>query len=328
MDGFVILCALLFDLLLGDPRWFPHPVRMTGWVILRCESTVRRYVKTPQAEKIGGVVLVIFTISLVYFSSQFLLLVSFHLSRFSGFIISVILAYTTLAARELADAAGAVFSKLSAGDIDAARKELSLIVGRDTENLDEQEVCRAAVETVAENTSDGVIAPLFYLAVGGPALALAYKAVNTLDSMIGYKNKKYINIGWASSRLDDVANYIPARMTAIIICAAGEIRQWLKSTVKAHEGTWRPHPTPWKVMLRDGRNHPSPNSGYPEAAMAGVLGIRLGGPSTYSGQPRVKPFIGDPARVMNKKYIEKSVWFMYCSTLLAALSAAAARILL
>ncbi len=328
MDSFVILCALLLDLLLGDPRWFPHPVRMIGWVIQRCESLLRRYVKTPQAEKIGGVVLVIFTISLVFFSAQFLLLLSFHLSRFFGFIISVVLAYTTLAARGLADAARAVLSKLSEGDIDAARKELSLIVGRDTENLDEREVCRAAVETVAENTSDGVIAPLFYLAIGGPALALAYKAVNTLDSMIGYKNKKYINIGWAAARLDDAANYIPARMTAIFICTAGEILRRRKSGAATYEATPRYNPNPWKIMLRDGRNHPSPNSGYPEAAMAGILGIRLGGPSTYGGQPSVKPLIGDPVRAMDKKYIEKSVWFMYCSTLLAALSAAVFRILI
>ena len=318
INGAVILSAYIMDLVLGDPRWFPHPVRGIGWMIQRTERVLRRFVKNPLAEKAAGVLLVILVISLVVITAQFLILFSFRLSISAGYIVSVLLAFTTLAARGLGDAAKAVLSRLDAGDIAQARAELSLIVGRDTANLDEQEIARAVIETVAENASDGVVAPLFYLAIGGPALALAYKAVNTLDSMVGYKNERYINFGWAAARLDDAANYVPARITAVLICCVSNVFSFLNSAFRIPHSAFR---SPWRIMLRDGKNHPSPNSGYPEAAMAGALGIRLGGQSTYAGRPSLKPCIGEALSRIDKKHIEKSVQLMYCATSFAALGA-------
>jgi adenosylcobinamide-phosphate synthase len=307
------------DLILGDPRWFPHPVRGIGWMIGRTEEVLRRFAKTPQAEKTAGVLLVILVILPVLIISQFLLLASFKVSVTAGLIVSVFLAFTTFAARGLGDAAKSVLKRLDAGDIEQARTELAMIVGRDTADLDEEGIARAVVETVAENASDGVIAPLFYLAIGGPALALAYKAVNTLDSMVGYKNERYINLGWAAARLDDVANYVPARITAVLICLASNLYSIFKSAIRNPQSSIR---TPWRIMLRDGKNHPSPNSGYPEAAMAGALGIRLGGLSAYGGHPNLKPYLGDALNRIDKKHIEKSVHFMYCTTSFAVLGAA------
>lgn len=337
LNGTILLFAFALDLILGDPRGLPHPVRAIGWTIRRTETVLRRFTKTPLAEKSAGVLLVVLIVSLVFFLSHFLLLSFFRISFSIGFALSVLLAYTTLAARDLGNAAKAVLRHLDAGEIEQARTGLSMIVGRDTADLDEQEIARAVVETVAENTSDGVIAPLFYLAIGGPALALAYKAVNTLDSMVGYRNEKYINFGWAAARVDDVANYIPARITAMLMCLTADTLRGLRAVISP-----LPRPSssrgegaselqmlntalhsPWHIMLRDGNKHPSPNSGYPEAAMAGALGIRLGGQATYGGKPGLKPFIGEAGNRIDKKHIEKSVRLMYCTTSFAVLGAAA-----
>lgn len=313
MHALIIITAFMLDAVFGDPHWFPHPVRAIGWFIQRAESVLRSFSKRSKSKRIAGVALVLLTIVLVYALSHYLLLTAFRMSWYFGFILSAFLAYTTLAARSLADAAQAVLRRLDAGDIVGARSELSLIVGRDTQYLDEQEITRAVVETVAENASDGVIAPLFYLAMGGPALSLAYKAVNTLDSMIGYKNETYIDFGWAAARLDDAANYLPARITAVLICFASQGASLLSPVYKQA----------WHIMLRDGRKHPSPNSGYPEAAMAGALGIRLGGPSVYGGKPSHKPYLGDAKGLFDKKLIEKSVLLMYSATLFGVFCAAA-----
>jgi len=325
LNGTILLSAFILDLILGDPRWLPHPVRAIGWTIRRTETVLRRFTKTQLTEKAAGVLLVVLMVSLVYFLSQFLIFSFSRLSHAIGFVLSVLLAYTALAARDLGNAAKAVLRHLDAGEIEQARTRLSMIVGRDTADLDEQEIARAAVETVAENTSDGVIAPLFYLALGGPALALAYKAVNTLDSMVGYRNEKYINFGWAAARVDDAANFIPARITAVLICLSSEFLRGLKTlaTIAAAVNPQSKITSPWHIMLRDGNKHPSPNSGYPEAAMAGALGIRLGGPGTYGGKPNLKPFIGEAISRIDKKHIEKSVRLMYCTTSFAVLGAAA-----
>lgn len=316
----ILLSAFALDLILGDPRWLPHPVRGIGWTIQRTETVLRRFAKTPIAEKAAGVLLVVLIVSLVSFLSQFLILSFFRISHSFGFALSVLLAYTTLAARDLGNAAKAVLRHLDAGEIVQARTGLSMIVGRDTVDLDDQEIARAVVETVAENTSDGVIAPLFYLAMGGPALALAYKAVNTLDSMVGYRNEKYINFGWAAARVDDVANFIPARITAVLICLVANLFSIYNSAFRTPHSALH---APWHIILRDGNKHPSPNSGYPEAAMAGALGVRLGGPGAYAGIPSLKPFIGEAINRLDKKHIEKSVHLMYCTTSFAVLGAAA-----
>ncbi len=333
MNGLIIITAYLLDLLFGDPQWLPHPVRAIGLLIQRFESILRRIARTPRTEKIAGVVLVFLIVFLVYFASQGIILIAHRFSSSLGFTISALLAYTTLAARGLADAARRVLKKLEEGDIEAARYELSLIVGRDTQSLDEPEIVRAVVETVAENASDGVIAPLFYLAIGGPALALAYKAVNTLDSMVGYRNARYLHFGWAAARLDDLANFIPARITAVLICLSAVMGRRLtplvSSAILFPRTGLEPRTvnselfSPWRVLIRDCNNHTSPNSGYPEAAMAGALGIRLGGPSTYAGQLSLKPFIGEADRLIAKKHIEKSIQLLYSATLSGALSAAA-----
>jgi adenosylcobinamide-phosphate synthase len=323
--SFIIVCAAIIDILLGDPRWLPHPVKAIGWVIGRLESGFRRFAQTPRTEKIAGIVLVVLTVSSVYCTAQGLILWSFRLSSYCGLVVSLLLAYTTLAARSLADAARGVLLRLNDQDIASARRELSMIVGRDTANLDIRDICRAAVETVAENTSDGVIAPLAYLAIGGPALALAYKAVNTLDSMIGYKNARYLNFGWAAARMDDAANYIPARISAFMICVASDLLRFLKKYPLPYIGIRTPSAelrSAWRIMFRDGRNHPSPNSGYPEAAFAGALGISLGGPSIYAGKVNRKPHIGTEKNAISKKHIEMSVWLMYSSSLLAVFAAA------
>jgi len=320
-NGIVIISAWIMDLVFGDPRWFPHPVRGIGWLISRTESFLRRFSRGPQAEKISGIVLVVLITSAVYFATQWLLLSLVRISPYLGSFLAILVAYTTLAARGLGDAAKVVLRHLDAGDIVQARESLAQIVGRDTQDLDEHGITRAVVETVAENTSDGVVAPLFYLALGGPALALAYKAVNTMDSMVGYKNEKYHHFGWAAARLDDIANFIPARITGMLICLSVSAMTCYRSSCRdLHTGFLRS----WRIMLRDGRNHPSPNSGYPEAAMAGALGMQLGGPSSYNGIPGMKPFLGDDLHVFDKKYIEKAAGFMYCTSLFAAVGAAAA----
>jgi len=342
LNGTILLFAFALDLILGDPRWFPHPVRAIGWTVQKTEAVLRRFAKTMLAEKAAGVLLVVLIVSLVFFLSHFVILSFVRISFSIGFALSVLLAYTTLAARDLGNAAKGVLRHLDAGEIEQARTGLSMIVGRDTADLDEQEIARAVVETVAENTSDGVIAPLFYLAIGGPALALAYKAVNTLDSMVGYRNEKYMNFGCAAARVDDVANFIPARITAVLICLAADILRGLNAVVSSLH---RPSPSrgegasgqriqnselhsAWRVMLRDGNKHPSPNSGYPEAAMAGALGIRIGGRATYGGKPGIKPLIGEAITPLDKKHIEKSVWLMYCTTSFAVLGAAVMLLLL
>jgi len=308
MPALVILSAFFLDLVLGDPRWLPHPVRGIGWLIGRTETVLRRFTRSPGSEKIAGILLVILIVLTVYVFSALLLFFASSYSSMLGMIIAVFLAYTTLAARDLARSARNVLVQLEGGDIVGARLALSMIVGRDTADLDEQAITRAVVETVAENASDGVIAPLFYLALGGPALAMAYKAVNTLDSMIGYKNAAYKNFGWAAARLDDLANFVPARITAVLLSLAA----FLPGASGGNA---------FRVSLRDGRKHASPNSGYPEAAVAGALGLRLGGPSAYGGLVLAKPSIGDERGAFDKKCIEKSIRLMYCASTFAMLAA-------
>jgi adenosylcobinamide-phosphate synthase len=203
-------------------------------MIERTETVLRHFTKTPFAEKAASVFLVVLIVSLVSFLSQFLIISFFRISLSFGVALSVFLAYTTFAARELGNAAKAVLRHLDAGEITQARTGLSMIVGRDTVDLNGQEIARAVVETVAENTSDGMIAPLFTRTMGEPALSLVYKAVNTLDPMVGYLNEKYINFGWAAARVDDVANFIPARITAVLICLATEILRGLDAIFPPH----------------------------------------------------------------------------------------------
>lgn len=276
----IILSAFLLDLLLGDPRWFPHPVVLMGRLITSLEDLLRRVSTGKIFELAAGGLLALIIPAVAFITAYFVIRAAEGLNLWLGWLVAVFLGYTTIAAKSLYKEPLKVASMVAAGDLDSAKKGLSHLVGRDTHNLDEKGITRALVETVAENTSDGVIAPLFYLAIGGPPLAMAYKAINTLDSMVGYKNERYLYFGRASARLDDVVNYIPSRLTAILMVMAAFILR------KDWKGAWR-------TTLRDSGNHPSPNSGYPEAAAAGALGRRLGGLSYYGGMPSNKPFIGD-----------------------------------
>ncbi len=297
-DILVILSACLLDLLLGDPRLLPHPVRWIGRYIVFLEDRIKQFTRTPMAEKVGGIFLFTIVVGTVYGLASFLLYLTFRLSPFTSYLLMIFLAYTTLSIKALHKEAQAVVDVLNNISIDEARKRLAMIVGRDTHSLSEEEIYRAITETVAENTSDGIIAPMFYLVLGGPALALAYKAVNTLDSMVGYKNEKYKNFGWFSARMDDIANYIPARITAILMVVVSFILRldWKESL---------------KIMWRDARNHPSPNAGYPEAAVAGALGLQLGGINYYFGMPHKRPFIGAPKNDLSASSVRDSIKIMY-----------------
>jgi adenosylcobinamide-phosphate synthase len=250
--------------------------------------------------------LLLLTVGITVGTALLLLKVAYAVSTYAGHAFSVVLAWSCLAARSLHRESKLVADALISGDLAEARRYLSYIVGRDTENLDEEEIWRAVVETVAENTSDGVIAPLFYLMIGGPVLGLAYKAVNTLDSMVGYKNERYLLFGRASARFDDFVNYIPARLTGLLVVLAAPF-------------LGLPAKQSWRIMARDGRNHSSPNSGIPEASVAGALGVRLGGTNLYGGVPVEKPTIGDPFTPLSFDTWKQAVRFMYgTETLLVA----------
>ncbi len=275
-----ILLGFLLDQLLGDPpgdppRW-PHPVRWIGALIRIGEAALRRGLP----ERLAGVILVLLILGVTGLGVWGLLAVAVLLHPLAWFGVAAALIYFGLATRSLADHARAVIVPLEKGDLNVARRELAKIVGRDTHELESEPVCRACIETVAENTTDGIVAPLFYAALGGPVALWVYKAINTLDSMVGYKNQRYRRFGWAAARLDDVANFIPARLTLLLIPLA--------ALLTGHRGGQSLR-TGW----RDGRKHPSPNAGWAEAAMAGALQVQLGGVSTYQGVPSEKPLLGD-----------------------------------
>lgn len=314
---FVDICiAYILDLLIGDPHWFPHPVRFIGWLIVRTENILRKIIKShsnskiSQAlrERVAGVVLVIITASVTFLLVFSLLKLAGLLSPVLFHVFNIYFIYSALAARCLGDEALKVYRILKKDDLIGARKQLSMLVGRQTDNLDEKEIIRGAIETTAENTVDGVISPIIYAVLGsffmlGAPLVYAFKAINTLDSMVGYKNDKYVNFGWASARLDDIANFIPARVSGLIIPIAALLcrMNFIKS---------------FSIMLRDRKNHDSPNSAYPEAAFAGALDIRLGGSSTYFGKVVEIPTIGDPNRELEIEDISQGVKLMHVSSLI------------
>ncbi|NJD37369.1 MAG: cobalamin biosynthesis protein CobD [Geobacter sp.] len=298
-----ILLAILLDLLLGDPRWLPHPVQGIGWLAQRAEAPLRRLIANP---KLAGLVAVVWVVGSTVLVGLGLLKGATLLHPLLGDLVAILLLYTCFATRSLHDHALAVYRPLMAGDLATARQRVSWLVGRDTEQLDEGEVTRAAVESVAENTVDGCTAPLLFACLGGPLGALAYKAISTLDSTFGYKNERYLQFGWASARLDDLANLIPARLTALLVIPAALL-------LRLHAGN------AWRIFRRDRHNHPSPNGGQIEAAVAGALEVRLGGVNSYFGQPSTRPFMGDPLQPLQARYILQAVqlmWLVYGLTAL------------
>ena len=315
MTGGELFIASVLDGICGDPRWLPHPVRMMGRCIAWLDHRVRMICRSGTSLRFAGICL---AGGLPIMTYCFGVVMIEEAERFAGWLgsaLSIALAATTLAARDLWDHVRAVDDPLQAGDLPAARGAVAVIVGRDTVELSESEVARATVETVAESAADGVIAPLFYLAIGGAPLALAYKAVNTLDSMIGHRDACYADLGWASARLDDLVNWIPARLSAmVLILGAGLVTQQLE---RIRNG--------WRVFLRDGSLHPSPNSGRPEAAMAGILGVRLGGTNFYEGIAQDRPILGAEGRSAEPSDIPLAATIMVAASVLGVFLAVGLR---
>ncbi len=269
--GLLLSAVFLADQAAGDPEWLPHPVRLMGWAITKGETLLRWPGQNDESELFTGAALTATVVATSYFLTRMFITGAYRRSKLLGWITEIVFGWTCLAARNLQDEASLVLEAVDAGDISLARRRLARIVGRDTESLDEHEISRAVIETGAESASDGIVAPLFYMSLGGVPLAMAYKAVNTLDSMIGYADCRYFYFGKAAARLDDAANFLPARLTALAIVAASGLPQ-----ASTHDA--------WRVWLRDGNRHKSPNAGQPESAMAGALGVRLGGGNFYAGE--------------------------------------------
>ncbi len=296
-----IILALLLDLLLGDPRWLPHPVCALGWLAQRLEELLRSRLPLRQAG-IAAVVLVVVASVVCVLAVQ---TVASRINPLLGDLVSIALLYSCFAMQSLRQHALAVFRPLQRGDLVEARQKVSWLVGRDTDQLDEAEVTRAAVESVAENTVDGVTAPLIFALIAGVPGAFFYKAVNTLDSNFGYKNERYLEFGWAAARFDDLVNFIPARISALLVVPAALLCHL----------DWRGS---WRIFRRDRHNHPSPNGGQIEAAMAGALGIRLGGENSYFGKKSFRPYMGDGTNPLNGTHIQLTIRLMVMTTLLVA----------
>ncbi|WP_150265785.1 adenosylcobinamide-phosphate synthase CbiB [Paenibacillus tepidiphilus] len=312
MTAVILLTAYVLDLIFGDPRSLPHPVVYMGKAITALERLIRRFCTRPNALKWAGILLPLLVAGGSWALTVLLLWLLALIAPWLAWAAEAWLISTTIAAKGLKEAGFAVYTELRRGDLPAARKALGMIVGRDTAGLDAPEIVRGTVETVAENIVDAIISPLFFALLGGAPLAMAYRAVNTLDSMVGYKNDKYRDLGWASARLDDVANYIPARITALLLTLCARLLRL----------DWR---RCWRTVRRDARLHPSPNSGFPESAVAGALGIRLGGYNVYHGVASFRAYMGDPLRMHEPDDIMTTSRLMLLSSaIFACLCAAAA----
>lgn len=286
MPSWQLLVAFLADLAFGDPPDVPHPVRLFGVFISQGERLIRKIAHSNRALFCGGAVLVVTLTCAVFLGTWLFIRLLRDASPMAETLTTLYLAYSTLSIRSLDHAGTTVVVHLRNKRLERARSSLAMIVGRDTENLDEPEILRAVTETMAENCSDGVVAPLLYLSLGGVPAALTYKVINTLDSMIGYRNDRYLYFGKFAARLDDVANFVPARLTALLVA--------LSAVCLRLHGL-----DALRVTRRDAQLQPSPNSGYPEAAFAGALGIRLGGLNFYRGQASEKAYLGEARRPLS-----------------------------
>lgn len=293
------------DLVVGDPHWLPHPIRLIGRLISGLERILRRvFPATPKGERAAGVVLVVLVCAISTACAIALLVLCGMASPWLALAVESIMCYQMLATKALKDESMKVYDALAAGDLAAARSAVSMIVGRDVERLDAAGVTRAAVETVAENASDGVVAPLLFMAVGGAPLGVFYKAVNTMDSMVGYRNEKYRYFGTAAARFDDVLNFVPARLSGVLmVCAASIARLDAKGA--------------WRIFLRDRRKHASPNSAHTEAACAGALDVALAGDAWYFGKLVEKPTIGDALRPVEAADIVRANRLLYATASLS-----------
>ena len=303
-----VLLAFLVDLAVGDPPRLPHPVVLLGRLISVLEKLLYSPRRLPGLA--GGAVLTLAVVGTSYAATAGLLYLLQMVHPWLAAAMEIWLISTTLAARGLARAAGDVLRPLAAGDLDLARRMVGRIVGRETAGMDSREITRATVETVAENTVDGIIAPLLYALAGGAPLAMAYRAVNTLDSMLGYRNERYLYFGRLSARLDDLANHLPARIGGLALLGAA----WI--TGRRAKGAL-------EAMVRDSRRHPSPNSGIPEAAVAGALGVRLGGLNVYGGRESFRQYMGDDLYPLQPLHIRQAVDLMYMSSFLTLVAGTA-----
>ncbi len=296
-----ILAAILVDIVLGDPEWLPHPVILIGRVVAWGDSRLHSGAST--RDFAAGALLAVVVVTLTATASWIVITTSQALDWWLGALAATLIAWTTLAARGLNDAAAAVELALRSNNEDLARREIRSLVGRDVETLDREGLISATIESVAENSSDGVIAPLFFLFAGGPVAALAYKAINTLDSMIGYKDERYLYFGKCAARLDDIANFVPARLAALSIAIAAIM------TGRAFESL--------RTCFADASEHESPNAGYPEAAMAGALGVKLGGDAYYGGELERRPIFGRAETPLDLAALHTSRTLMWVATALA-----------
>lgn len=311
-----LLIGFFVDLLLGDPHSIPHPVVWIGKLISAVEKLVRRlFPKTVRGENIAGGVLWVIVVLVSTAVPALLLYAAYRLHPAAGLVLESIMCWQILATRSLRDESMKVYAALKKGVLEEYRRAVSMIVGRDTAELDDLAVTRAAVETVAENASDGVIAPMLFLALGGAPLGFFYKAANTMDSMLGYIEMPYKNIGLVPAKMDDVLNYIPARLSALLMLAAGALLG-----MDAKNG--------WRIWRRDRRNHASPNSAQTESVCAGLLGVRLAGNAYYHGELHKKPYIGDALREIEYEDIPHAGRLLYATAALSLVLFGAVRFLL
>lgn len=303
MIAHAMLAAFFMDYLIADPPHTLHPVRLIGLFILKAENVLSKTFKG-RAEYFAGLILAVSTILISFIAARCLILFAGKVSKYLSFLLAIFLIYSTISPKEMVKQAKRVEFELTEGSLQGARETLSGLVGRDTDCLDKEAVIRAAIETVSENITDGSVAPLFYAALGGPPLAMAYRAVNTLDSMVGYKNERYAKLGFFSAKLDDLASYIPARIAGLLITLAALItgKNWRGSLI---------------TMIRESKKHSSPNAGIGEAAMAGILGIELGGPSRYGQKLVERARLGQNKTSLSSPMISEAATVHY---LAAALS--------
>jgi adenosylcobinamide-phosphate synthase len=294
-----IIAGCCLDLIFGDPGWLFHPVQGIGWLISRTEKILRKkFPKTPGYEIFAGGLMTLIVVSITWFVCFSILYIAAKIHQAAAVLLEILMIYQIMAAKCLKTESMKVYDALREGDLEKSRKMISYLVGRDTKNLNEEEIVKAAVETVAENTTDGVIAPLFFIAIGGAPLGMAYKAVNTLDSMVGYRNEKYLYFGRISAKTDDIVNFIPARIAGVLMVFAAFLLRYDGKSA-------------WRIFLRDRNAHLSPNSAQTEAACAGALGIQLGGTHDYFGKPVEKPAIGDNQKKADKENIKDANRMLY-----------------
>lgn len=300
-----LVMGYILDLIFGDPYWMPHPVRFIGNLISILEKVIRRFMpKTKRGEYIGGIILTVMVVSISMVIPLVIILMAKSINTYLALTVETFMCYQILATKSLKVESMKVYDELAKNDLPSARKAVSMIVGRDTKDLTFSGVAKAAVETVAENTSDGIIAPMIFIAIGGAPMGFFYKAINTLDSMVGYKNERYINFGRFAAKLDDVVNYLPARISAYqMILSSFFLRYDYKNA--------------FKIYKRDRYNHASPNSAQTESVCAGALDIQLAGNAYYFGKLYEKPTIGDDIREINYDDIKKANRLLYCTSIIS-----------